>query len=128
MLIQFKGPPKPTEIPFQEIPRKFRDLDADALEQGMNTDFEENSPYQENVISEMYHRPDRSYFQEPPELESLVSTGKLVQRFLPKQADIDKILKIIQRKVLKGTHLPVTIKEIQAGYLISPYFHTLQIA
>ena len=55
-------------------------------------------------------------------MESLVSTGKLVQKFLPKQADIDKILKIIQRKVLKGTHLPVTIKEIQAGYLVSPYF------
>ena len=36
--------------------------------------------------------------------------------------DIDKILKIIQRKVLKGRHLPVTIKEIQAGYLTSPYF------
>ena len=29
---------------------------------------------------------------------------------------------IIQRKVLKGTHLPVAIKEIQAGYLHSPYF------
>ena len=28
----------------------------------------------------------------------------------------------MQRKVLKGTHLPVTVKEIQAGYLISPYF------
>ena len=42
----------------------------------------------------------------------------LVQKFLPKQADIDKILKILQRKVLKGTHLPVT----QADYLISPYF------
>ena len=36
--------------------------------------------------------------------------------------DIDKILHIIQRKVLKGTHLPVEIKEIQAGYLHSPYF------
>ena len=36
--------------------------------------------------------------------------------------DIDKILKVIQRKVLKGTHLPVDIKEIQAGYLCSPYF------
>ena len=33
-----------------------------------------------------------------------------------KQADIDKILKTIQRKVLQGTHLPVTVKEIQAGY------------
>ena len=43
----------------------------------------------------MYQRPQRSYFQEPPELESLGSTGKLVQRILPKQADIDKILKII---------------------------------
>ena len=36
--------------------------------------------------------------------------------------DIDKILHIIQREVLKGTHLPVEIKEIQAGYLHSPHF------
>ena len=41
---------------------------------------------------------------------------------MPKQSDIDKILQIIQRKVLKGTHLPVEVKEIQAGYLHSPYF------
>ena len=45
--------------------------------------------------------------------------GNLIQKFLPKQADIDKILKVIQRKVLKGTHLPVEIKEIQVGYLNS---------
>ena len=31
-----------------------------------------------------------SYLQEPPELNSLISTGKLVQKFLPKQADIDR--------------------------------------
>ena len=31
-------------------------------------------------------------------------------------------MKIIQRKVLKGTCLPVTIKEIQLEYLNSPYF------
>ena len=47
--------------------------------------------------------------------------SRLVQKFLMKQADIDKILKIIQQKVLKGTHLPVTIKDIQGGYLISSY-------
>ena len=33
--------------------------------------------------------------------------------------DIDKILEITQRKYLKGMHLPITVKEIQAGYLIS---------
>ena len=52
----------------------------------------------------------------------LVNTGNLVQIFVPKQADIEKILKVIHRKILKGTHLPVTIKEIQVGYLVSPYF------
>ena len=36
----------------------------------------------------------------------------LVYKFLPRQTDIDKSLDVIQRKVLKGTHLPV---EIQAG-------------
>ena len=46
---------------------------------------------------------------------------------MPRQTDIDKILKVIQRKVLKGTHLPVTIKEIQAGYLNSPYFKDLYL-
>ena len=77
------------------------------------------------MISETYQRLDKSYFQEPQELESLINTGRLVQKFLLKQADIDKILKIIQRKVLKGMHLPVTVKEIHAGYLISPYFKDL---
>ena len=39
-----------------------------------------------------------------------------------KQTDIDKILEIIRKKVLKGMHLSLTIKEIQAGYLNSLYF------
>ena len=103
ILIQFIGPPKPTEILLQVIPRKIADIAT--LEQDINIYFEENSPYQEHVILKMYQRPDKSYFQEPPELLGIVSSGELVQTFLPKQADIDKILKIIQRKVLKGTHL-----------------------
>ena len=41
--------------------------------------------------------------------------------------DIDKILEIIQRKVLKGTHLLIEIKEILAGYLCSPYFKDLYL-
>ena len=34
---------------------------------GMNIDieFEENSPHQEGIISEIYQRPDKGYFQEP---------------------------------------------------------------
>ena len=36
------------------------------------------------------------------------------------QADTDKVSKIMQRKALKGTHLPDTVKEAQTGCLISP--------
>ena len=61
------------------------------------------------------------------ELKDLVDTTKLVQRFLPKQMDIDIILDIIKSKVLKGTHLPLMIKEIQVGYLTSPYFKDLYL-
>ena len=46
---------------------------------------------------------------------------------MPKQTDIDKILEVIKRKVLKGTHLPLTIKEIQSGYLSSLYFKDIYI-
>ena len=53
--------------------------------------------------------------------------GNLIQIFLPQQADVDRILKVIQRKVLKGTHLPVEIKEIQARYLTSPDFKDIYL-
>ena len=89
----------------------------------INLDLEENSPFQEGIISETIQRPDKSFFQNLKELADLIDTGNLIHKFLPKQTDIDKILHIIKRKVLKGsTHLPVEVKEIQAGYLHSPYF------
>ena len=65
-----------------------------------NVDIEENSPFQEGIISETYERPDKPYIQEPYKLKDLIDTTKLVQKFLPKQMDIEKILDIIKRKVL----------------------------
>ena len=89
---------------------------------GINLDIEENSQFQEGIISETIQRPDKTFFQKPKSLEDIIDTGNLIHKFLPKQMDINKILQIIQRKVLKGTHLLIEIKEIQAGYLHSPYF------
>ena len=60
-------------------------------------------------------------------MADLINTNNLVQKYLPKKTDMDIILKIIQKKVLKGTHLHVTIKEIQAGYLNSPYFKDIYL-
>ena len=91
----------------------------------INLDFEEHSQFQEGIISETFQRLDKSFFQNPKELKDLIDKGNLIHKFLPKQTDIDKIFEIIQRKVLKGTHLPIEIKEIEVGYLCSPYFKDL---
>ena len=102
-----RPPPRPPDVTNSVDNQK--DLLENDLDQ--NLDIEENSPFQEGIISKIYERPDRSYVQEPYELKDLIDTTKLVQKFLPKQMDIDKILDIIKRKVLKGTHLPSPSKK-----------------
>ena len=113
---QSRFPPKPPN----QLPKR-QEVDSSKIE------IEENSPFQENIISKVYERPDKLYFQETVELKDLVDTNNIIQRFLPKQTDIDKILEIIRKKVLKGIHLPLTIKEMQAGYLNSLYFKDIYL-
>ena len=78
-------------------------------------------------ISETFQRVDKSFFQDLKELNDLINTGNLIQNFLPKQAGIYRILKVILRKVVKGTHLPVEIKEIQVRYLNSYHFKDIYL-
>ena len=54
-----------------------------------NIDFEENSPHQEGIFLETYINPDQSYFERPQELIDLVDTSKLVQKYLPRQMEIE---------------------------------------
>ena len=91
----------------------------------INLDFEENSPFQEGIMSMTFQRLNKSFLQSPKELGEVINKETLIHKCLGRQVDIDNILKIIQRNVLRGTHLPVEIKEIQAGYLQSPYFKDL---
>ena len=75
-------------------------VDVDAVEPDLNTDLEENAPHQEGIISEVYETPGKEYLQESPELHTWVDRKTLVHRYLPKQVGMDKILMIIQGKVL----------------------------
>ena len=86
------------------------DLDLD-----ISKDFEENSPYQEGIISEIFQRLDKSQLLQPPELADLISTYNLVQKYLPKQTDIDIILKIIKKKSIKGHTSPCNNKGDTSG-------------
>ena len=52
----YRPPPKPMRIPTSEGPENI-DISPE-----INIDFGENSPFQEVVISETYHRPEKSFF------------------------------------------------------------------
>ena len=46
-------------------------------------DIEENSPYQEGIITESYVAPDQSYLEQPQELIRLVNTSNFIHKHLP---------------------------------------------
>ena len=52
----------------------------------VNLDIEENSPFQEGIISELIQRPDKSFIQNPKKLKDVIDSNNLVHKFLPKQA------------------------------------------
>ena len=74
-----RPPPRPPDVTDP------RDSQKDLLDNDLdrNVDIEENSPFQEGTISEIYERLNTSYIQEPQELKDLIDTTKLIQKFLP---------------------------------------------
>ena len=67
---QNRPPPKPPD----KLSKK-QEVESSKIE------IEENLPFQESIISEVYERPDKSYFQEPIELKDLIDTNNIIQHF-----------------------------------------------
>ena len=66
--LNYRPPPKPIR---SNVPRSQESLQISSNVENINPDiildFEENSPFQEGVISEFFQRPDKSFFQDPKE-------------------------------------------------------------
>ena len=58
--------------------------DVQDISPNINFDFEENSPFQEGIMSEMYQRLDKTFFQEPKELGDLINKGNFVHKYFAK--------------------------------------------
>ena len=69
-----RPPPRPADVtnPIDS----WKDILDNDLDR--NVDIEENSPFQEGIISEIYERLDTSYIQESYELKDLIDTTKLI--------------------------------------------------
>ena len=60
-----QAPPKPIR---SNVPRRQESSQSSSsvehVNPDTNLDFKENSPFQEGVISEMFQRPDKTFFQD----------------------------------------------------------------
>ena len=67
--------PKPIPKLPERVIQNEKQIDL-GLDLEINKDYEENSPYQEGIISEIYQRPHKSQLVDPPELTDLINTEK----------------------------------------------------
>ena len=79
------APPKPIR---SNVPRSQESSQSSSsvenINLDINLDYDENFPFQEGIISETFQRPDKSFFQEPKELNDLINMGNLIQKFFAK--------------------------------------------
>ena len=97
------------------------------LESQLDKEIESNSPYQEAAIEQEFTRLTENYYRHSPDLKQLINTSEVVYKFSSIQIDFHKEIKLIEKKILEGKHLPMTIKEIQAGHLNSLYFKNINL-
>ena len=80
--LTYRPPPKPIR---SNVPRGQESSQSSSsvenINPDINLDFKENSLFQEGIISEMFQRPDKSFFQDPKQLNNLINTGNLTQKF-----------------------------------------------
>ena len=81
----------------------------------------------EEILDPEMRTPDNDDFIIPPPLEQLVDPTKVKQTFIPKQGEINKLVKQINTRILCGTHLPGDLKDLKAAYLSSPHFRDLYL-
>ena len=63
-----------------------------------NFDFEENSPFQEGIMSKHFKDWTNHSSKSQKNLSNLINQENLIHKYLPKQTDINKMLEVTQRK------------------------------
>ena len=111
------GPMPLINAPSQELLESGRDLDP-APEIDPNLEV----PIQEAQIEAMFRAPEPGDFVLPPALSEHTKGKTMVAQNLPKQSEIDKLLKKLNRKILTQTRYPSSLKDLEAAYCDSAAF------
>ncbi len=118
-------PTRPDPASYEPVTRPFKG--SYSLEPEIDYGTDTGSPDSEQILDPIHTIPLDSDFIVPPSLSKQVDPTKLLHKFLPRQKDIDKLLKHINQKVWRDTHLSCPLKDLKAAYLSSPRFKDIYL-
>ena len=111
------GPMPLMNVPSQQIVRSEKDLEpTPEIDPNLET------PLPEAQIEAMFRAPEPEDFVLPPALSEHAKGKTMVAQNLPKQSDIVKLMKQLNRKILTQTRFPSSLKDLEAAYCNSAAF------
>ena len=82
---------------------------------------------EEEVLDPEIQIPQLKDFIPPQSLDKVVDMSKTAYKFLPKQGEIDQLLKQIEKKVLRDINISNELRDLKAAYMESPHFRDIYI-
>ena len=98
-------------------PATLRDLRGDPF-----LDPEVEKPLEEAVVEGNFRSPILEDFIIPPTLSEETKGKTILAKNLPKQTDIDRLLAVLNRKILTRSRFPDGLKDLEAAYTHSACF------
>ena len=98
-------------------PATLRDLRGDPF-----LDPEDEKPLEEAMVEGNFRSPILEDFIIPPTLSEETKGKTILAKNLPKQTDIDRLLAVLNRKILTRSRFPDGLKDLEAAYTHSACF------
>ena len=92
-----------------------------------NVDLNTPSTNYGDLVEVAYRSPTKEDLVEPVLLADLVEHSRILHTEHPKQKDIDAIMKVINKKILRQVHLPKSFRDMHRAYLSSPHFQDIYL-
>ena len=83
---------------------------------------------EEEVLDPEIQIPQLKDFTPPQSLDKVVDLSKTAYKFLPRQGEIDRLLKQIEKKVLRDINISNELRDLKAAYMESPHFRDIYIS
>ena len=115
--IDFRHPSFKTPQQVIAKPATLRDLRGDPF-----LGPEDEKPLEEAMVEGNFRSPILEDFIIPPTLSEETKGKTILEKNLPKQTDIDRLLAVLNRKILTRSRFPDGLKDLEAAYTHSACF------